>query len=546
MPTTPVSKQEMMISANNSRNGHLNHRYHYSFRFIYITFITIAISSCCITEGKHNPSSLKTRSSLSSSSIPSKKKNKSGWTLQSRVFKNSKDDDASLSRLSKELMQRGGDDSATTTTTTAAPTPSFYWGVFHNWLHMLSIGFNAINIQFVVRSIVDKTTDFTQKPSPEAIALSGKVESVDRLLTFLGIGFLSALSDKVGRKPLMIWSCVGFSLTNLIQAKCTDSVALLYLADFIDGCSSCMLPLCQAYVTDCCTKETLAASLGIFQGLSVGGAFILAFPIGGILGAKYGPRTPLLIASAIQLLNAILILFITPESLPPSSRKEKMDYSEANAIGGLNRLFGHGSLLRLATISLFFSSLGRMSLDAQFANYANIRFGWSQAQSGPLLVVVGLMLAIAPRILVPLLGLSNSILYGFLIAFVGYFVAGLSPTPGSFVFSIVIIAIGCTCFPALQALLANLANPNERGALLGAVASMNELVAAIGSTMYASILGVFTSDAAPLPLPGMQFMVGAVLHLFAWVVMSRGLKKNVGHPALSVSTKGVEYEGLGA
>uniref|UniRef100_A0A7S2A3Z7 Uncharacterized protein n=1 Tax=Ditylum brightwellii TaxID=49249 RepID=A0A7S2A3Z7_9STRA len=120
MPTTPVSKQEMMISANNSRNGHLNHRYHYSFRFIYITFITIAISSCCITEGKHNPSSLKTRSSLSSSSIPSKKKNKSGWTLQSRVFKNSKDDDASLSRLSKELMQRGGDDSATTTTTTAA------------------------------------------------------------------------------------------------------------------------------------------------------------------------------------------------------------------------------------------------------------------------------------------------------------------------------------------------------------------------------------------------------------------------------------------
>jgi len=79
--------------------------------------------------------------------------------------------------------------------------PSIYWAVLHNWLYFLSLGFNLINIQFLVREIVDG--DAKAKPSPRSIALSGKVESVDKLLTFLGIGFLSALSDKFGRKPLM-------------------------------------------------------------------------------------------------------------------------------------------------------------------------------------------------------------------------------------------------------------------------------------------------------------------------------------------------------
>lgn len=90
------------------------------------------------------------------------------------------------------LSHRGGD---------AEKTPSIYWAVFHNWMYFLSLGFNLINIQFLVREIIDG--DAKASPSAKSIALSGKVESVDKLLTFLGIGFLSALSDKYGRKPLM-------------------------------------------------------------------------------------------------------------------------------------------------------------------------------------------------------------------------------------------------------------------------------------------------------------------------------------------------------
>lgn len=245
---------------------------------------------------------------------------------------------------------------ATTSLAAAAPAapkmPSFYWAVLHNWcapqdtwtllllahpsrrrriplaaeaslaadasplrrtrrLYFLSLGFNLINVQNLVREIVDGAA--TGKPSATAIALSGRVESVDKILTFLGVGFLAALSDIRGRKPLMAWSSLGFAVTNLIQARTSSSIARLYLADLIDGCSSCMTPVCQAYVTDCSTPAKRAANLGIFQGLSIGCAFILAFPIGGVLGAKHGPRVPLYIAACLQLLNALIIIFITPE-----------------------------------------------------------------------------------------------------------------------------------------------------------------------------------------------------------------------------------------
>ncbi|KAL7552979.1 hypothetical protein ACHAWF_017198 [Thalassiosira exigua] len=416
---------------------------------------------------------------------------------------------------------RGGDSKA----------PSIYWAIFHNWLYFLSLGFNAINIQFLVREIIDG--DPKASPSAKSIALSGKVESVDKMLTFLGIGFLSALSDKFGRKPLMAWSAFGFMLTNLIQANTKSSIWSLYLADFVDGCSSCMLPLCQAYIADVSEPQQLAANLGIFQGLSAGGAFILAFPIGGILGSKFGPRLPLLLAAGAQLLNALIIMFITPES--NQAKNKELYLKEANPIGGMKKLFCHAPILRTVALVYFLSALARCSLDAQFTNYANIRFGWTQAQSGPVLVLVGIMLAIAPRVFVSFFGLQKAITMGLLIFASGLAGAGLAPTPPLFVFGIFTVSIGCICLPAIQSVLANLANPGERGALLGAVGSLNELTGAIGSTMYACLLAKFTTDSGPFGgrLPGMHFLFGSFLLLAAYGISIQGFLVNKNHPALS-------------
>lgn len=436
-------------------------------------------------------------------------------------------------RAAELLCARGGE--VQYGTINVKPPPSIYWAVGHNWLYFVSLGFNLINIQFLVREIIDGDAKAT--PSARSIALSGKVESVDKLLTFLGIGFLASLSDKFGRRPLMIWSALGFALTNIIQATTKNSATMLYLADFVDGCSSCMLPLCQAYIADVSKPEKLAGNLGIFQGLSAGGAFILAFPIGGLLGVKYGPRLPLLIAAGLQVLNALILVFLTPES--NQNKTTKLDLSEANPMGGLKKLFGNAPILRTAALVYFLASLARSSLDAQFTNYASIRFGWTQAQSGPVLVLVGLMLAVAPRLFISYFGIHNAILAGLLTFGFGLTVVGLAPTPPSFIFGIFVTSIGCMALPALQAVLANLAKPEERGALLGAVGSLTELTGAIGSTVYAVLLANFTADGAILGgiFPGGHFFVAASLLLLGWVIAVHGFGSNQDHPALKGGVK---------
>jgi DHA1 family tetracycline resistance protein-like MFS transporter len=437
-------------------------------------------------------------------------------------------------RAAELLCARGGDVNSSITIS-EKPSPSIYWAVLHNWLYFVSLGFNLINIQFLVREIVDG--DAKAAPSARSITLSGKIESVDKLLTFLGVGFLASLSDKFGRKPLMIWSSMGFALTNIIQATTKNSAAMLYLADFVDGCSSCMLPLCQAYIADVSKPEKLAGNLGIFQGLSAGGAFILAFPIGGLLGMKFGPRLPLLIAAGLQILNALILLLLTPES--NQTKTKHLDLSEANPVGGLKKLFGHSPILRTAALAYFLASLARHSLDAQFTNYASLRFGWSQAQSGPVLVLVGMMLAVAPRLFISHFGLHNAILVGLLTFCLGLTFAGLAPTPAPFIFGVWTVAIGCMCLPALQAVLANLAKPGERGALLGAVGSVTELTGAIGSTMYALVLANFTGDGALLggKYPGAHFFVAASLLLVGWSIAVHGFGQNTDHPSLKGGIK---------
>ena len=232
---------------------------------------------------------------------------------------------------------------------------------------------------------------------------------------------MSALSDKHGRKPMIVWSSLGFAITNLLQylagrgavggnvntnAKQWSPTAILYLADVVDGCSSCMGPVCQAYVVDCSPPSSLASNLGIFQGISIGDAFVLAFLIGGITGAKLGPNVAILMAAGFQLLNCLIAAVLTPESNANAANAKTtktIRFSEVNPITGLQKLFGIGigigiggattgattALLRTASLAYFFLSLARGALDAQFINYTNVRFGWTQAQSGPVLVVVG-------------------------------------------------------------------------------------------------------------------------------------------------------------
>lgn len=246
--------------------------------------------------------------------------------------------------------------------------PSFLWAVLHGWLYMFAIALAAGNLPFLVRTIVN--ADGSNTPTPASIKLSGDIEAVDKFLTFLGVGFLTALSDVHGRRPLIAWSSLGFGLTCWLQSTCTSSTAVLFLADTIDGISSCMLPITQAYVADVTPASRRVVNLGAFQGLAIGGAFMIGGPLGGVLGKKYGPRLVMKGAAGMQLLSFLLVVFVTPESLPAEERAgRRLDLRTANPVGALKACFGgagkQGALLRGVAVAYALTALARTVLDAQ-------------------------------------------------------------------------------------------------------------------------------------------------------------------------------------
>jgi len=403
--------------------------------------------------------------------------------------------------------------------------------MLHNWLYFVSLGLSMVNLPLRVATVVNP--DGSTAVTPVAIRVSGDIEALDNLLTFIGVGFLGSLSDVIGRRPLMAWSSVGFGTTCFLQAQST-SIGLLYVADAIDGVSSCMTEVCQSYVSDTTTTPAEAAvRIGMLQGFSISGAFIVAFPVGAILGKRFGPRLPCLIAAGLQALNALIVLLLTPESLPRAKRSGRtLDLRAANPIGALKLLFTRSALLRDVCIAYVLVALARGSLDAQFLNNVRYRFGWDQSQAAPLMILVGMMLAVAPRAVVPRIGVRRSVLLGTLVFALGQTCAGLAPTPAAFVIGVMITSVGCACIPALLGIIASTGDEAERGAVLGGLGSLQKLCAAATNSGYARVFAYFISAAAPVQIPGAPFLVSALLLACAFSVSARAF--GVHGAALSV------------
>ena len=319
-----------------------------------------------------------------------------------------------------------------------APRPSFYWAVLHNWLYFLALGLSIPVLGRVISTIVNP--DGSPKVSSASSVLGGDVEALDKVITFMCVGFLGALSDVHGRRPLMAYSALGFATTCWLQATARKSTSVLYLADVVDGVSSCMSTVCQcaaaraalaapragrappppslpsppllsgadppprsarlarltsrpctqrararrrrAYVADASTPDRRAANIGVFQGLSVAGAFILGFPLSAIISAKYGLRAPMHAAAAVGVLNFLIIVLFTPESLPAAQRVgKKLDLAQANPIGALRLLFRRSPLMAGSAATFFLVWLSNTCINSQFGNYVNHLFDWGPEQA---------------------------------------------------------------------------------------------------------------------------------------------------------------------
>jgi MFS transporter, DHA1 family, tetracycline resistance protein len=336
------------------------------------------------------------------------------------------------------------------------------------------------------------------------------------LMQFFFSPLLGALSDRFGRRPVILISCLGLSLDHVFMAV-APTIELLLIGRLISGITSATVATARAYVADVSTPEQRAQAFGVI-GMSFGIGFVLGPAIGGFLG-EIDPRLPFWVSAAASLANALFGWFVLPESLPPSKRMA-FTWKRANPLGALALLLSHRELPRLATIH-FFITLVQQVLPAAFVLYTAHRYGWNERTIGMTLVVLGLCSAAVQGLLVgPLvrrLGPRRALIVGLLSGSAGMAIYALAPSGPWFWLGLPAAALWSLSSPSLQDLMTRRVSASEQGQLQGANNSLRSLSVMVGPAIFGGLFAWLVE-----PLPAAPFFAAALLLLItalvAWFV----------------------------
>jgi MFS transporter, DHA1 family, tetracycline resistance protein len=342
-------------------------------------------------------------------------------------------------------------------------------------------------------------------------------------MQFVFAPIIGSLSDRFGRRPVILLSNLGLGLDYLLMAV-APTLSWLFVGRIISGITSASYPTAGAYIADVTPPAERAARFGML-GAAFGLGFILGPAVGGLLGG-IDLRLPFWVAAGLSLANATYGYFILPESLPREKRRP-FHLRNAHVASSLRLLRSHRELLGMAA-ALFIMSLAHESLPNTFVLYADQRYGWSEEQVGLALAVIGVgsvlvsMLLVKP--LVRRLGERRAAILGLACGTAGFLVFGLAPVGSLFLFGIAGVALWGIANPSFQSLMSHRVNATEQGQLQGALGSIRALTGMIGPLLFTQVF------AAAVGLDhvkwlGAPFLLSAVLLAAAltigWLVLPR-------------------------
>jgi DHA1 family tetracycline resistance protein-like MFS transporter len=357
----------------------------------------------------------------------------------------------------------------------------------------------------------------------DASTTYGALTAVYSLMQFVCAPILGSLSDRFGRRPIILLSLLGSGLDFILLAL-APSIPWFFLGRVVAGITGANFSTCTAYIADVSPPEKRAANFGVI-GAAFGLGFIAGPALGGLLG-DHGLRLPFVVAAGLTLLNWLYGLLVLPESLSPPNRRP-FSWARANPVGSLTALGRHPVVAGL-TVTYFLSTLAQFGMHSTWVLYTGHRYHWSIGQTGLSLAVVGITAAIVQgglgRIIIPKLGEPRTVLLGLLIGaagFVGYAVAW----EGWIIYIVLALAsVGGLAGPALQSLISTRIPANEQGAVQGALSSLASVAGIIAPPVATGLFGFFIGPRAPVYLPGVAFFLGALITLVALVVARRNLE----------------------
>lgn len=359
----------------------------------------------------------------------------------------------------------------------------------------------------------------------EAAKVGGWLTFAYAITQFLFAPLVGNLSDKFGRRPIILISLFAFSMDYLLLAF-APTITWLFIGRIIAGLTGASITTASAYIADVSTAENRAKNFGMI-GAAFGLGFIIGPVIGGLLG-QYGSRVPFYAAAVLCLLNFLYGYFILPESLSKSNRRE-FSLKRANPIGAFVNLKKYPQLIGLV-ISIFLLYVAAHAVHSNWSYFTMYKFNWDEKMVGISLGVVGLLVGIVQGGLIrwinPILGNEKSIYVGLALYTIGMFLFAAATESWMLFVFLIPYCLGGIAGPAMQAVISEQVPANEQGEIQGTLSSLMSASAIIGPPMMSMVFYYFTHKEAPFQFAGAPFVLGGILMIVSTVIAYFSYKKS--------------------
>jgi len=388
---------------------------------------------------------------------------------------------------------------------------------------LITVTLDVLSFGIIIPVLPKLVEDFMSGDTAQAASIYGLMGTAWALMQFFCSPIQGALSDRFGRRPVVLLSNVGLGLDYIFMAL-APNVAWLFLGRMISGVASSSFSTAGAYIADVTPPEKRAAAFGMI-GAAFGLGFILGPAVGGLLGA-IDPRLPFWGAAATSLVNACYGFFVLPESLP---REKRMSFAwkRANPVGSLKLLRSHRELFSLAAV-VFLGYLGHAVLPSVAVLYVGYRYGWDTKAVGFMLAGAGVSALIVQGLLMrPLtarFGERKTLLAGLLSGALGFAVYGVATDGWIYCAGIPVMAFWGLAGPSAQSFMSRRVSSSEQGQLQGAIGGLSGIAGLMGPGLFTQTFALFIGAQASWHLPGAPFLLASLLLFVGLAIAWRATK----------------------
>ncbi|HEY4439508.1 MAG TPA: TCR/Tet family MFS transporter [Candidatus Elarobacter sp.] len=381
----------------------------------------------------------------------------------------------------------------------------------------ITICLDSIALGVIAPVFVPLVEGFMHGDVRHATVVIGAFGTVFALMQFAWAPFLGVLSDRVGRKPVIVLANVGMAIDYAVMAL-APTLWWLLAGRIVSGITAANATTASAYIADVTPPEKRAGAFGMI-GAAFGLGFVLGPAIGGLCG-QVDPHLPFWVAGALCLANGIYGALVLPESLAPHHRATRFAWAKANPLGALRLLRRHHELTSLGLMT-FISNLAGMVMQSTWVLYVTYRYGWQPGMTGVSLAIVGGLSVLAQALVigrfVKRFGERVSLFAGIGAGALGEIGCGLAPGTALFFVSLIPLSLWGLAPAAAQAMMTRRVAPTEQGELQGAIGSIRGLATLFGPALFTTAFGLGIAHA----LPGAAWFVGALLLGVAVIPMLR-------------------------